>query len=69
LQKKFAFKSLIDATHARARVAVAGKLAVIPRIRNRIAVCPQVAGQIETPCPPDPIMQRSCADREEKRVT
>src|ERR1700750_2415362 len=31
--------------------------------------CLQVARQIETPCPPDPIMQRSCADCEEKRVT
>ena len=30
---------------------------------------PQVAGQIETPRPPDPIMRRPCADREEKRVT
>jgi len=30
---------------------------------------PKVAGQIETPRPPDPIMRRPCADREEKRVT
>ena len=30
---------------------------------------PKVAGQIETPRPPDPILRRSCADREEKRVT
>ena len=30
---------------------------------------PQVAGQIETPRPPDPIMRRPRADREEKRVT
>jgi len=30
---------------------------------------PEVAGQIETPRPPDPIMRRPCADREEKRVT
>lgn len=29
----------------------------------------QVAGQIETPPPSDPIMRRPCADREEKRVT
>ena len=31
--------------------------------------CLQVAGQIETPHPPDPMMRRPCADREEKRVT
>jgi hypothetical protein len=30
---------------------------------------PKVAGQIETPRPPDPIMRRPCADREEKRGT
>ncbi len=30
---------------------------------------PKVAGQIETPRPPDPIMRRPRADREEKRVT
>ena len=30
---------------------------------------PKVARQIETPRPPDPIMRRPCADREEKRVT
>ena len=29
---------------------------------------PKVARQIETPRPPDPIMRRPCADREEKRV-
>jgi hypothetical protein len=29
---------------------------------------PKVAGQIETPRPPDPITP-SCGDREEKRVT
>ncbi len=29
----------------------------------------KVAGQIETPRPPDPIMRRPRADREEKRVT
>ena len=30
---------------------------------------PKVAGQIETPRPPDPIMRRPCANREEKQVT
>jgi hypothetical protein len=30
---------------------------------------PKVAKQIETPRPPDPILRRLCADREEKRVT
>ena len=40
------------------------------RVRNRRAAMPRkVAGQIETPRPPDPIMRRPCADREEKRVT
>jgi hypothetical protein len=34
------------------------------RVRNRM-----VARQIETPRPPDPILRRPCADREEKRVT
>ena len=29
----------------------------------------EVASQIETPHPPDPIMRRPCADRGEKRVT
>ena len=29
----------------------------------------KVVKQIETPRPPDPIMRRPCADREEKRVT
>ena len=33
------------------------------------ANAPKVAGQIETPCPPDPILRRPRADREEKRVT
>jgi hypothetical protein len=45
--------------------------------RGDLAECPEpkgcdarkVAGQIETPRPPDPIMRRPCADREEKRVT
>lgn len=31
--------------------------------------CLQVAGQIETPRPPNPIMRRRCADCGEKRVT
>ena len=39
------------------------------RVRNRGQRCLQVAGQIETPRPPDPILRRLCADREEKRVT
>ena len=41
------------------------------RVRNRRAgqPAPKVAGQIETPRLPDPIMRRPCADREEKRVT
>src|SRR5215213_8864327 len=38
-------------------------------VQNRIAAMLQVAGQIETPRPPDPIMRRPRADREEKRVT
>lgn len=38
-------------------------------VRNRRQRCLQVAGQIETPRPPDPILRRPCADREEKRVT
>ena len=39
------------------------------RVRNRQAAGLQVAGQIETPRPPDPILRRPRADREEKRVT
>ena len=39
------------------------------RVRNRRQRCFQVAGQIETPRPPGPILRRPCADREEKRVT
>ena len=39
------------------------------RVRNRRQRCFQVAGQIETPRPPDPVLRRPCADREEKRVT
>src|SRR5215213_3301580 len=38
-------------------------------VQNRIAAMLQVAGQIETPRPPDPILRRPRADREEKRVT
>jgi len=39
------------------------------RVRNRRQQCLQVAGQIETPRPPDPILRRPRADRDEKRVT
>ena len=39
------------------------------RVRNRRQRCFQVAGQIETPRPPDPLLRRPCADREEKRET
>ncbi len=39
------------------------------RVRNRMVQDLQVAGQIETPRPPDPILRRPCADREEKRET
>ena len=38
------------------------------RVRNRQAAGLQVAKQIETPRPPDPILRRPRADREEKRV-
>ena len=38
-------------------------------VRNRRRPYLQVAGQIETPRPPDPILRRPRADREEKRVT
>ena len=38
-------------------------------VRNRRRRCFQVAGYIETPRPPDPILRRPGADREEKRVT
>jgi hypothetical protein len=38
-------------------------------VRNRKQQYLQVAGQIETPRPPDPILRLRCADREEKRVT
>ena len=43
--------------------------AISLRVRNRRRPYLQVAGQIETPRPPDPILRRPCADREEKRVT
>jgi hypothetical protein len=39
------------------------------RVLSLRAQAPKVAKQIETPCSPDPIMRRSCADRGEKRVT
>ena len=39
------------------------------RVRNRRQRCLQVAGQIETPRPPNPILRWPRADREEKRVT
>jgi hypothetical protein len=39
------------------------------RVRTGWQQCLQVAGQIETPRPPDPILRRPRADREEKRVT
>lgn len=38
----------------------------VPSLRARAR---KVVKQIETPRPPDPIMRRPCADREEKRVT
>ena len=44
-----------------------GDLAECPEPEGSNA--PKVARQIETPRPPDPIMRRPCADREEKRVT
>ena len=45
-----------------------GDLVENPEPRANVRA-PKVAGQIETPRPPDPIMRRPCADREEKRVT
>ena len=39
------------------------------RVQSLRASARKVVGQIETPCSPDPIMRRPCADREEKRVT
>ena len=55
----------------RSRVVPVGTMGEVIslRVRNRRQRCLQVAGQIETPRPPDPIMRRPCADREEKRVT
>jgi hypothetical protein len=44
-----------------------GDLVECPEPEGRNA--PKVAGQIETPRPPDPIMRRPRVDREEKRVT
>ena len=43
--------------------------AISLRVRNLRAASPKVVRQIETPRPPDPIMRRPRADREEKRVT
>lgn len=44
-----------------------GDLAESPEPKGGNA--PKVVGQIETPRPPDPILRRPRADREEKRVT
>ena len=43
--------------------------AISLRVPNLRAQARKVVKQIETPRPPDPIMRRPCADREEKRVT
>ena len=43
--------------------------AISLRVQNLRQRCFQVAGQIETPRPPDPILRRPSADRGEKRVT
>jgi hypothetical protein len=43
--------------------------AISLRVRNLRGQARKVVKQIETPCPPDLIMRRLCADREEKRVT
>ena len=43
--------------------------AISLRVPNLRAKARKVVKQIETPRPPDPIMRRPCADREEKRVT
>ena len=55
----------------RSRVVPVGTMdeVISLRVRNRRQRCLQVAGQIETPRPPDPILRRPCADREEKRET
>jgi hypothetical protein len=39
------------------------------RVQSLRAAACKVVVQIGTPCLPDPIMRRPCADREEKRVT
>jgi hypothetical protein len=39
------------------------------RVQSLRAKARKVVKQIGTPCLPDPIMRRPCADREEKRVT
>ena len=43
--------------------------AISLRVSSLRANARKVVKQIETPRPPDPIMRRPCADREEKRVT
>ena len=43
--------------------------AISLRVPNLRAKARKVVKQIETPRPPDPILRRPCADREEKRVT
>jgi hypothetical protein len=43
--------------------------AISLRVSNLGAQARKVVKQIETPRPPNPIMRRPCADREEKRVT
>ena len=43
--------------------------AISLRVQSLRASARKVVGQIETPCSPDPMMRRPCADREEKRVT
>ena len=43
--------------------------AISLRVQSLRAQARKVVKQIETPCSPDPILRRSCADREEKRVT
>jgi hypothetical protein len=43
--------------------------AISLRVQSLRAQARKVVKQIETPCSPDPILRRPCADREEKRVT
>ena len=43
--------------------------AISLRVQSLRVQARKVVNQIETPCSPDPIMRRPCADREEKRVT